>query len=206
MTVSDKELDRQFRVLRQTLGVHALLRDRHAKMALIAEIILLGCSVVFCATTFASQELYRELGISGSFTRILLGIASVLAFFAALVMLIVDWKGQAARHEDAARKWGETLNLFRETRREDGSWPSDRADKLSRAYWEAHRNTVFIPERKFNSCKARYLLKVEESKMISLHPGSPRFVLRLILRVTGTARAIRNASCRHEEASDGKKA
>jgi hypothetical protein len=52
-------------------------------MALIAEILFLCCSVVFCATTFASEELYRELGISESFTRILLGIASVLAFFAA---------------------------------------------------------------------------------------------------------------------------
>ncbi len=51
--ISEKELIRQFRVLRQTLSMHAMLRDRYFKLALSIDLVLLACGVIFCATTFA---------------------------------------------------------------------------------------------------------------------------------------------------------
>ncbi len=194
MSVSKKELERQYRVLKQTLGIHAILRDRYAKLARTAEITLLGCSVLFCATTFAGDSFYQVFNLLSAHGRTLLGFASVMAFFTSLVILILDWKGKAALHEDATRKWTETLSVFRQTLNDDGSWPGDRIDELTRAYWEADRNTISIPDKRFNDCKARYLLKVEESKMISAHPGCPRFILRLIVRAKGTVKAIKTGA------------
>ena len=60
-SVSHKEIDRQYRVLRQTLGIHSILRDEYSRKSKLSEILLLLCSVIFCATTFASDELFEIL-------------------------------------------------------------------------------------------------------------------------------------------------
>ena len=94
---SQKETERQYRVLRQTLSAHAALRDEYTAKAKFAEVLLLVCAAVFCATTFAGDSFYAGLGLSPRTGQLVLGIASVLAFSSSLVLLVVDWKGTAAR-------------------------------------------------------------------------------------------------------------
>ena len=191
---SQKELDRKFRVLQQILGIHSELRDRYKKRALLSEITLLGCSVVFCTTVFAGDDFFQNFGIQPSVGNLLLGFASVLAFFTSLVLLLIDLKGNAARHGDAADKWTSALSLFRETRQEDGTWADSRESALNKAYWDADHNSVKIPDRQFNSLKARYLLKVEMSRLQSTYPGCPRLILWCIVRFLGSYRAIHDAA------------
>jgi hypothetical protein len=102
--VALKETERQYRVLRQTLAMHAILRDGFAWKAKAAEILLLVCAVVFCATTFASDELYRTFHLAPSVGRVILGIASITAFTISLALLVVDWKGRSALHHQAAER------------------------------------------------------------------------------------------------------
>ena len=85
LPVSQRELTRQFRVLRQTLSMHTMLKDRYKKLAVTIDIILLACAVVFCATTFASDDVFSLIGLSPETVRFVLGVASILAFFASLV-------------------------------------------------------------------------------------------------------------------------
>jgi len=128
---SIREIERQYRVLRQTLSMHTMLRDRYASLALFIDIVLLGCSVVFCATTFSADELLARLGLPPETVRDVLRIASVVAFLAALVSLRVDWKAKSSRHGDAAERLTKLLGLFRNRRNDDGAWPEDvRAEKL----------------------------------------------------------------------------
>ena len=186
----DHEIKRKYRVLGQTLGMHAQLRERFLLKARIADVVLLICAVVFCATTFAEGQLFEFLGLPTESSRVILGIASIGVFTASLISMLVDWKGCAARHAEAVKKWSGVLEKFREARSGEGSWAKADEQELSRLYWEAARNTTPIPELMFNGLKARYLMKVRMSTLISERPGCPRFFLWLLIRGTATAGAI----------------
>lgn len=170
--------------------MYTILRDRYARLALIVDIILLACAVVFCSTTFARDEVFGKMGLSAPNIRFVLGIASILAFFTSLVSLRVGWKGKAALHREAAQKLTSVLTLFRESRMDDGTWLQDRSVDLHRAYWEAMNNVIEIPARQFAGLKSKHLRKVQISKMLDATPGCPVFVLRLILFYQSTKRAL----------------
>lgn len=188
----DSEVNRKYRVVGQTLGMHAQLRERFLLRARIADVVLLICAVVFCATTFAEDRLFEFFGLPSESSRVILGVASIGVFIASLISMLVDWKGSAARHAEAVKKWSGVLEKFREARSDDGSWAKADEQDLSRRYWEAARNTAPIPELMFNGLKARYLMKVRMSTLISERPGCPRLVLWLLIRGTATASAIGN--------------
>ena len=99
--------------------------------------------------------------------------AFAAALAAALVLLVIDWKGRAARHAVAAGRWSAVLSRFREHREDDGRWPVAAAEELHRAYWDAAHNSVQVPDGQFNALKAKYLLKVEISKRVQANPGAP---------------------------------
>lgn len=186
----DYEINRKYRVLGQTLGMHAQLRERYQLRARIADVVLLVCAVVFCATTFAEARLFEFFGLASESSQVVLGIASIGVFIASLISTLVDWKGSAARHAEAVKKWSGVLEKFREAKSDDGGWAKADEQQLSQTYWEAARNTAPIPELMFNGLKARYLMKVRISTLISERPGCPRFVLWLLVRGTATAGAI----------------
>jgi hypothetical protein len=170
--------------------MHHALVDRYLWRARAAELVILGASVVFCATSFAGESLFSGLGLDPATARLALGIASVAAFFASLVLMVVDWKGAAARHQDAAIRWTGVVQRFLENQLEDGSWPEGLGDELSRSYWEAGKNSVSVPDGRFNALKSQYLIKSEVSRLVSSYPGSPRFWLWVVVRVRGVWRSL----------------
>ena len=172
--------------------MHHTLRDAFHLRSRTAEISLLAASVVFLITTFASADFYQTLGLPSDLAIVVLGLASALAFIFSLALLLMDWRGEAARHGDAAKRWSEVLGLFRDTRSDNGDWPDNRGEELSAAYADAARNSVVIPDNKFNSLKVRYLLKVEISKLAQTFPGAPRFLLWIVVRVRGSYAVIRS--------------
>lgn len=190
--VSDCEIERQYRLVRQTLAIHAMLRDDYAGRVLFVESALLVASVVFCATTFAGRELYDFVGVGESTGRIVLGVASVVALACSVTLLRVDWSGLAANHDAAAAKWAETLQIFSEARTDEMHWLNEHRERLNEVYWNTHRLTVPIPDKRFNRCKSRYLLKCEISRRKSDHPGCPRIVLWGMIRLRDSWHAIRS--------------
>ena len=182
---SVKELERQYRLARQMLAMHHAHKDSLNRRAKLAESVLLVASVVFCATTFASDELYHLLGIDPERSRLVLGLASVSAFAAALLSMLFDWRGEAARHQDAAERWEEVVRLFREGRSDNGTW-SEGEVELSAAFWQTTKSTRQIPDRKFNRLKARYLAKVELSKKLDEYPGASLPLLWTTVWLRGT--------------------
>jgi hypothetical protein len=119
------EIERQYRVLRQTLSIHAKLRDRYRFKANIVDGFLLIASVVFCATTFASDELYRKIGLASDDGKFILGVASIIAFCCSLLLLISNWREKSIQHRDAAQKWSEVLSQYRSKRTDAKQWPKD---------------------------------------------------------------------------------
>ena len=188
--ISDTEIERQYRVLRQTLEMHAILRDEYSLKVKISQVVILFCSVIFCATTFASDQLFIIFKLPPELSRTLLGIASILAFAFSLVLMIFDWSGKSAQHREAVDRWSALLEKFRRYRGKDGSWSGPVLDRLSAAYWEADRNSVKIPNKRFNSLKSRYLRKVAISKLKSSYPACPNIILFFILFFKDSYNAI----------------
>ena len=184
------ELSRKFRVLGQTLSMHTSLRDRYGRRALIVDLSLLACSVVFCASAFAGDNVLSRFGTTPDNVRYLLRAFSVLAFMLSILSLRIDWKGKSASHRDAATKMSSAVASFRKYQGTDGTWPPQYLEELDAVYWEAMRNSVPIPESLFVKLKARHLRKVELSKMLDLNPGCPVLVLRLRLLCSSLKRAI----------------
>lgn len=192
MTISNKEIERQYRVLQQTLSMHCSLRDSYQFRSTSSQIIILISSAIICATTFASDDLYITLGLSPNKGSIFMGIAGVLAFAFSLALLVLDWAGQAAKHSDAAKRYTSVLEKFRTTRLNDSNWPEDQWISLSEAYWEANNESIEIPGKLFNKLKAEHLRKCNISQMKSKYPGCPRIILWVILRVKHTMDALKD--------------
>src|SRR5712691_2130422 len=190
--VALKETARQYRVARQTLSMHGFLRDSLALKSRVAEIGLLACSVVFCATTFASDDLYHAIRLSPVTARFALRLASVAAFGFSLTLLVVKWKDRWADHRDAAKRWARVVEKFKSLRTDEGSWPDAVRDELNALYWDTDRTTLGIPEGRFNGLKRRYLRKVAVSELTSAYPGCPRALLSLLLFIRDTGAALRN--------------
>lgn len=190
---SHKEIERQYRVLRQNIGIHSILRDEYSSKAKFSQILILLSSVVFCATTFASDQLFETLKLSIVTSRVMLGIASIIAFAFSLILLFVDWRGKSVQHSDAAGRWSAVLEQFRRFRTDTGTWPDTVFDKLSTAYWEADKNSVKIPNKRFNSLKSKYIRKVAISELKSLYPACPRLIIFCLLLYKDSSRAIRES-------------
>lgn len=191
IATSAQELDRQYGLIKQTLAMHHSLRDRYRHRATFAEIIVLTASVIFLLTTFADSNFYKLLGLPADLSKLILGLASAATFLSSLILLLLDWPGKAASHKDSAERWFLVLVLFRDARLEDGTWPMGLESKLSTAYADVCKNSVVIPDKKFNALKVQYLTKVEISKMASKYPGAPHFLLWILVRSSSINRVIR---------------
>ena len=194
IAVSQQEISRQFRLVKQIVAMHHALHDRFQLKSTIAKISLLAAAVVFLTTAFAGADVYQSFRLTQELTMLTLDVASSVAFFFSLVLLIVDWPGSSARHQDAATQWSATLKLFRDRRLEDGTWPPEELGTLTAAYSESVKYSVAIPDKQFNALKIKYLTKVEISRLAEQSPGAPKFILWLIVRFSGAYTALRRVN------------
>ncbi len=190
--VPARETERQYRVLGQSLSMHSWLREEYSRKARTAEIILLVSSLIFCVTTFTGREFFTFFGVGTELGKITLGLASTAAFASSLVILVIDWRGHAALHGEAVGRFHDVLQKFRERRRDDGSWPSEKRAALAAAYREVNENTADIPNRRFDELKARYLRQKTINGLKDKFPGCPRVFLISFVRTRDTSRAFKH--------------
>lgn len=190
---SKSETARQFRVLKQTLSMHAFLRDSYRRCALVLELIILGASVVFCATRFAGEGSFKAFGVTPTNGRILFDLCATIAFFASLVLIRIDWKGKSALHRDAVIQFTKVLSLFTRNRNEDDKdWPVEATAELHEAYWEVSSRVVEIPANAFLRLKSKHLRKIVLSRLLDDHPQCPIFVMAFYLRCRGILQFLRS--------------
>jgi len=185
------EMGREYRVLKQTLSMHTMLRDRYVSLSLLVDLALLLGALVLCAATFVGEDILLGVGVTPQTSKYVLGGASVVVLFASLVELRAGWKAKADRHHKAADELTEVLAAFRAARQEDDSWPATSAENLRSLYWNAMRRVEPIPSRLFNKLKARHLRKVQVSKALDACPGCPLFVLWVRVLVAGLLESSR---------------
>jgi len=193
---SAKETARQYRLARQTLAMHADLRDQYARMGLAIELFILVFSALIYSTTFAGDDFYKSLHLTPTTGRLVLGTASAVAFIGSLVLLLLNPRGKSATHGAAASKWSEVVLRFRRLKDGNDAWPPEAASELSDAYAQVSGSMVPIPDAKFNHLKSRYLRKVEISRLQERHPGCPITFLALFCRLRDSHGALRDVKNR----------
>ena len=185
IAISQQEISRQYRLTKQMVAMHHTIADSCRLKAKSAKLILLGSSVIFLVTSFAEKALFESLGLNPAISKLILKVASAVAFFSSTALLIIDWSGTAARHRDSANRFAGLLMKLRASRDDSGLWPSAQLEELSAAYQQVNENSATIPDKKFNSLKIKYLIKKEVSSLASKHPGAPHLLVWLWVKWHG---------------------
>jgi hypothetical protein len=163
------EFHRQRRLVDQLASMHAWLANRYqvrrtASLLLVMGLSVLGAGFAFAASgvtvTLFGVQAHRETWV-GSLALVVLGLS--------IADLVTDWAGRARSHQAAVRELAALKAAYRGVQKSTatGLPPAE----LTLKYNALMDTLPPIPERAFNSLKARHLRKVEVSKFLSQHPG-----------------------------------
>lgn len=189
------ESDRQYDLIDQLMSMHAFLRDKFKKRALILNIGLLVASVFLCALVFADNSVLILFGVTTNKAKMGLGFLSIICFAISLIEYRVDWKGQAALHSDAVSKLAMLKADFRESYANFKRENEGENKLLSQKYNDTMNIIISIPESLFVNLKSRHLSKKLLSQKVNECPGAPIFLLRLTLWCSGVHKVF---SCKKQ--------
>ena len=185
VTVSERENERQYRMIDQRLSSHAMLRGRYGCRALWLSISLLSVAVTVNAFVVDGADiLVTVFGVSAETMRTCLGTASVAVMILSIVGLRVDWSSAKQAHGDAVRRLTQLKAQFRRSHDEatGGVRPTDELERLTCEYNRVMGDLLPIPEKQFAKLKAAHAFKRLVSEEISAHPGVPAVLVSIGLR------------------------
>jgi len=197
--MSDNENDRQYNTVNMMTTMHAVLRDRYERRALLLSVSMLGAAIALNAFVFVSDQLLAAL-FFGNAERAKLGIGvlSVVLLVAAIVELRVDWASKGKSHGEAVQRLGRLKSQYRAVHSREGEGIDLRAEEasLSEEYGRVLADLPPIPDREFARLKAYHRFKCELSRQLERDPAVPHWMVWFRLRIAGFRRGFRRD--RHE--------
>ena len=173
------EIKKQAKVIDMMVTMHSILAAQYARRSQILEIGMVAVSIALVSVVFLDPEILSYFHIKPNSARIVIGLFSILIFFMSILSLIVDWKGKSVQHKDGfstlvklKTKWENIIANFEETDKRD---LREFINKSSLIVSQLSP----IPDSCFNKLKSKHFKKIELSKLISEHPGSTVFLLKL---------------------------
>ncbi|MGO9762493.1 MAG: hypothetical protein ACLP1Q_14655 [Solirubrobacteraceae bacterium] len=188
--MSEKELQRQRRVLSQMLTAQTTLSQRLRRRQQALTITILTLSVIAGSLAFADDSHHIDLGFAKATLPIWAGVLSSIVFALALVDLVVSWREDAAAHKEAARRLALLQARFAVASADDGEGQGPSAD-LDTEYWKVMTSIVLIPNRQFLALKAEHIRRIEQARLLDRAPGAFVWAIRARLRYTHTIRVLR---------------
>lgn len=174
-----EEILRQKNTLNMMITMHSEMRDRYILKSKLADITLFSSAAILNALVFVDYDFLQKFGLIKDYTQLLIGILSVVIFILSVISLIVSWKELSESHSKAADLLSKLLNDCRYILESETDERKKLLPKFYEQYKEVNESIIKIPSKKFNSLKSLHLKKVELSKLISLHPDTPIFLIRL---------------------------
>jgi hypothetical protein len=186
-----EENERQYRVIDQMLTMHSSFRDRMEWRAFWLNTMLIGSSLFLSVFAFIGDDLLRSLGLDPAMTRFVLGLVAVLVLICSITEFRVDWRSVAGRHAEAVFRLSSLKAKYRKSFTETGGNDVKSNSTLTSEYDNVMSSLSVIPDRWFNTLKAEHQFKRLLSERISRSPKTPRWFLRLQLRIEGIREAFR---------------
>jgi hypothetical protein len=160
---------------------HAYLRDRFARQAFLADLAVLAASTWLLTLTFVEPATNRLLTPYGIPTHLWVGVLGAVTFFVTIWQMRADWKGRS----DAHRR---SFDMYADVHRECGYLLAQTAhvslaecQRVLARYDMATAVGAAVPEKDFLRLKRRHRLKVAISKHLDSHPGTPIWLVRLVI-------------------------
>ena len=189
------DTQRQYRVVDQSLTMHALLRDRYFRRALVLNTAQIGISLFLCAFAFVPDNLLASINLAPTTARFAVGIAGVCLLLVAITEFRVDWRATGSLHAAAVRELSEIKGQLRRSYHERSDNDID-TKQLTTKYEKTMGIVPPIPERYFLKLKSRHEFKRVLSEEVSHSPTAPVWLLRLRLRWSGSLRAFKKIEVR----------
>ena len=198
---STRELERQYRVVDQSLSMHASLRDAYEKRAFWLNTCQIGISLVLCILAFVTDALLEAARYDAARTRFLLGGIATVVLLLSITEFRVDWKSRAANHGEAVKRLGRLKAEYRQVLTDVNGRSDGDGGQLEDEYNRTMGRLPPIPEGRFAQLKAAHQFKIALSKRISLNPQAPTWYLRVLLRLEG----VLHEDCPWKEKSESAK-
>jgi hypothetical protein len=189
-TATKGENERQYGVIDQMLTMHSLFRDRMERRAFWLNTALIASSLFLTVFAFVGDDLLRSLSLDPAMTRFVLGLVAVLVLICSITEFRVDWRSVAGRHAEAVSRLATLKAKYRNSYIETGGDDPEKNAILTSEYDNIMNSLSAIPDRWFNALKAEHRFKRLLSERISRCPKTPRWFLRLQLRIEGIREAL----------------
>jgi hypothetical protein len=200
-STTKEENERQYRVIDQMLTMHASFRDRMERRAFWLNTALIGSSLFLAVFAFVGDDLLRSLSLDPAMTRFVLGLVAVLVLICSITEFRVDWRSVAGRHADAVYRLTTLKAKYRKSFTETGGNDPEKNATLTLEYDNIMSSLSAIPDRWFNALKTEHLYKRLLSERISRYPKTPRWFLKLQLRIEGIREALQLRREHHHDQS-----
>jgi hypothetical protein len=174
--VDSAEYCRKFRVLDMMLSGHSSLSEKYRRRSTGLILAIMALSILGSTLALQDDKSVDIFSINLD-SKGWLALLSGLVFFLSIVELVLDWRGRAWSHEDAANRLGKLKGEFRRAEVSEDMVQMDGID-LDLEYDQATAAIVEIPNSVFNRLKAKHRRKIEISKLLDESPGAPLLLLR----------------------------
>jgi len=202
-----EENERQYGVIDQMLTMHSSFRDRMERRAFWLNTALIASSLFLTVFAFVGDDLLRSLSLDPAMTRFVLGVVAVLVLICSITEFRVDWRSVAGRHAEAVSRLATLKAKYRKSFTETGGDDPEKNAILTSEYDNIMSSLSAIPDRWFNALKAEHRFKRLLSERISRCPKTPRWFLRLQLRIEGIREALQlGREHHHGQSGSGNKA
>jgi len=163
------EIDRQRRLVDQSISMQATLRDWDRIFGTSLVCVVLITSLIGVAFAFAGGgQTISIFGLQAQRTT-WLGWLAVFTFALTLLQLVLDPGGSGRRRAHAVQTLATLKGEYR-TAAPIGQ-AQEAAERLSQQYEAVMRSMPEVPDLLFNRLKAAHLRKVEISRILSNQPG-----------------------------------
>lgn len=190
------------------LTMHSSVRDRMERRAFWLNTTLIASSLFLTLFVFVGDDLLRTLGLDTAMTRFVLGLVAVLVLICSITEYRVDWRSVAGRHAEAVSRLATLKAKYRKSFTETGGIDAEKNAILTSEYDFVMNSLLAIPDRWFNALKAEHEFKRLLSERISRFPNTPRWFLKLQLRIEGIREALHlgREHCHGQHRSENKAA
>jgi hypothetical protein len=193
-----EENERQYRVVDQMLTMHSLLRDRMERRAFWLNTALIASSLFLTVFTFVGDNVLSALNLDPALTRFVLGLIAVFVLICSITEFRVDWRSVAGRHAEAVSRLARMKAKYRQSFTDTGGNDPQINTLLTSECDNMMSNIATIPDRWFNVLKAEHQFKRLLSERISQCPKTPRWFLKMLLRIEGIKESLQlRKDCGH---------
>jgi hypothetical protein len=182
--MEQKEIDRLWKRkdnIDMMATAHSLLSHKYQNLVYLFDIPTIIGSVVLLVFVFIDNSFLVQLGISALFSKLVIGLSTIVITSLSVLSTILDFKGKKTSHDNAfntlvglKRDWVRFLSYPNDMTNDKAKYLEEKSDLLM-------AQLTKIDDRQFNKLKQKHLQKVEISKFLSHDPFVPIFIIKFRL-------------------------